>query len=147
MKKMMLICGTLFLLSTGIFAQNSEKITELINTEKTTYGQAAYLTAVFTGAVNESATEEESLKALQAEKFVSENKTADDYITLSELSYIALSVSGKKGGLFYTLFPGPRYALRELKAKGVLPPNADPSATVTGRDTIAVFNGCLSDAQ
>ena len=68
-------------------------------------------------------------------------------ITLSELSFICTKLGNIKGGLFYTIFPSPRYAFRELKAKGILPQNADPDEKPSGRDVVAVFNGCIPSEQ
>ena len=136
---------TAFLLAAALFtfaagAQSSEKMTELINTDKATYGQAAYLSAVFSGALDEDAGYEQAVQKLVEQKMLKEGTDPSAAITLSELSYICTKTAGMKGGLFYTLFPGPRYALRELKAKGIIPENKAPSSKVTGREMIAVFN-------
>ena len=124
-------------------AQSSEKLTELIGTNKATYGQTAYLCEVYSGKIDESATYEQAFEALKQDNYASEKASADTQITLAELSFICANAADLKGGLFYTLFPSPRYAFRELKAKGIIPMNADPDSKVTGRNVIAVFNGCF----
>ena len=143
MKKSILFCAAGLLLSAAVFAQSSEKLTELINTDKATFGQISYLAGVYTGKVAEDADYDTAVKTLSSEGIIGADKTADTEITLAELSYLCMKTTGLKGGLFYSIFPGPRYAFRELKAKNIIPPAADPSEKVTGRDAIAVLNGCL----
>ncbi len=145
MKKLIFLCAVTLLLSAAATAQSSEKLTELINTEKTTYGQAAYLSAVFTGSISENDDYEKAVKTLELQDLLPEGTDPAKEISLQELSYICFKTARFQGGLLYRLFPGPRYAFRELKAKRILPPLADPSEKVSGRDTIALFNGCLPE--
>lgn len=134
---------TAIILTAPLTAQSSEKLSELIATEKATYGQAAYLSEVYSGEIDESASMEEAVQRLIDKNMLKSGTSPSEKIPLSELSLICAKTAGIKGGLFYTLFPGPRYALRELKAKGIIPALKDPSARVTGREMIAAFNGVL----
>ena len=143
MKKYLFLFVSALFLTGAAGAQSSEKLTELISTDKATYGQASYLSAVYSGLLSEDADYEEAVKKLAENKILKEGTDPSKAVTLSELSYICTKTAGTKGGLFYTLFPGPRYALRELKAKGIIPDYKDPSSKVSGREVIALFNAVL----
>ncbi len=142
MKKSILTLAVL-LFSLAAFAQSAEKISELLTSKKATFAQAAYLAAALTDDSAELTEEAAFTKMVQAGAIRADRK-ADDAITLKELAKLYMQATGLKGGLFYTLFGTPRYAYRELKAQGIIPEQADPSQQVTGRETIAVLNGCLS---
>ena len=122
-----------------------EKVSEIIKTEKTTFGQAAYLVGVYSGSVEESSDYDKAVSALKEKGVISADVDSNKEINLAELSYLCMQTTEMNGGLFYTLFPGPRYAFRELKARGILPALADPGVKVNGRDAIAVLNGCIEE--
>lgn len=145
MKKFLFLCAFSMLLSTALFAQSSEKVSEIIKTEKTTFGQAAYLVGVYSGSVEESSDYDKAVSALKEKGVISADVDSNKEINLAELSYLCMQTTEMNGGLFYTLFPGPRYAFRELKARGILPALADPGVKVNGRDAIAVLNGCIEE--
>lgn len=147
MKKVLLFCITSLLLTFCASAQSSEKLSEMIKTEKTTIGQAAYLAAVYQGLTDEKADYSQAVQALASAGYIDAGADPEKPVELAELAYICTRIAGFSGGLMYKMFPGPRYAFRELKAKGFIPPVSDPSETVTGRDTIALFNSCLADKE
>lgn len=143
MKKSLFFCMAVLLAASAVNAQSSSKLTEIINTEKATYGQAAYLSAIYTNAISDEAGYDQAVKKLEEKNILQKGTTSSSPLTLSEASYICAKTADLKGGLFYTLFKNPRYAFRELKAKSIIPAMADPSETLTGRDLIALFNGCV----
>ena len=143
MKKSLLLL-IVALLSFSATAQNSEKLTELINSKTATYGQVAYLYGVYSEKIDENASYEESFEVLKENFPLKKEISSSSPVTLSELSFICAKLADLKGGIFYTLFSNPHYAFKELQAKEILPENSDPSQKVNGRDVIAIFNGCLS---
>ena len=56
----------------------------------------------------------------------------DDQVTLAEYSYILMRAFGMKGGVMYSLAPGPRYAYRELVSHQVIQGRSDPGDRVDG---------------
>lgn len=128
-------------------AQSSQKLTELIAAKNATYGQVAYLCQVYSGLIDENADYEQAFEQFKESNKIKNGASVNTPITLSELSFICTKLGNIKGGLFYTIFPSPRYAFRELKAKGILPQNADPDEKPSGRDVVAVFNGYIPSEQ
>jgi hypothetical protein len=118
-------------------------MSEIIGTEKASYAQAAYLPAIYANLVSDEASQEEAFKALYDNGYFKGNANPQDSLSLSQLSYIYIKAFKIKGGLFCRMFKSPRYAFKELKAQGVLPPEADPAMPVSGHDVIDIFNQCL----
>lgn len=144
MKKLATVAALILLAGAAAGAQSADSISQLLQTDETTYGQAAYLAAVYNESIAEDATEADAFAAMVDAGYIASSRSADSAISLKELSRLYAGVTGVRGGLFYTLTHAPRYAYRELKAKGVVPQNADPSQKVSGRDTLAVLNGCIA---
>ena len=127
-------------------AQSAEKISALLKTQQITKGQAAYLAATFKNLVGEDASEEDAFKILSENKYFSEKESCDELITLGKVSALFAKAVEFKGGLFYSITHNSRYSYRELKAKGILPSEADPSFKVSGRDAIVILDGLSSIA-
>jgi hypothetical protein len=64
MKKSLLIIACLLFVSAGMYAQSAARVSEVLNTEKATVGQAAYLAASYLNLVPETAEETEACNAL-----------------------------------------------------------------------------------
>jgi hypothetical protein len=64
-------------------------------------------------------------------------------ITLGELACLIMKTQGMGGGILYTLFPGPRYAARELAYLRLVRGNTHPSRTVTGEEVMRILAAVL----
>ncbi|MBQ4377872.1 MAG: hypothetical protein II821_01550 [Treponema sp.] len=146
MKKLLLSFAAL-LFGLSAFAQSSEQISAILKSEKANCGQASYLAATYTNSISDTDSEKAACEALKNAGYLPEGISADQEINLAQLSYLFTKALGIKGGLFYTLIPSPRYAYKELKARGVLPAESDPSMKISGRDCLDLFNSCLEFAE
>ena len=161
MKKSFYIClASLLLVSPAIHSQSSEQISKLLETPRASVAQASYIAAVYkdlipdssqnSGFSTEGSSSDSELQAFQALKdkgYFSSSVSADDQITLDQACFTYAKVLDIKGGLFYTLFPSKRYAFKEFKAKNLIPPTADPSTKMSGRDTLDLFNSAMNFAE
>ncbi|MBQ3671296.1 MAG: hypothetical protein II921_07460 [Treponema sp.] len=146
MKK--LISAVLFsLLSAVFFAQSSQALTEILESENLTYGQLAYLIGTYKDIVKEDDTDIEStVKAFSSIEYFPKDVKSTDKATLGTTSMALTKATGVRGGVFYRLTYGcQRYAIRELKAKNILPPSADISNPVTGKEAIGILYALISD--
>ena len=143
MKKVLLSAALLYLLSFCAYTQSAEKLTEIIAAPNVTYGQVAYITGVYQGTVQESASYETAFETLQKDGIIKADATPGETISLQETAFLCARATNLKGGLFYTLFHNSRYAYKELKAKKLLPQSTDSSMPVSGRDAIAVLTACI----
>lgn len=146
--KKSLVCMTLaFFASSAMFAQSAAKLSEIISTEKATCAQVSYLAAAYTNRITEDDTPQKAFEALSNDGCLPQHLSEDSEVSLGDVSYIFTKSLGISGGLFYTLFPSKRYAFKELKAKKILPQEADPSMAVSGRDSLDIFNDCTTLAE
>ena len=113
-------------------AQTAERIDEILDQDELTVGAAAYIAAASGDVVPDSAGTEEALSALGELGFPADAVSADDPIRLDQFSYMLMLSHERSGGMLYTLFPGPRYALRELEHERVVRGGGDPGDTLTG---------------
>jgi hypothetical protein len=64
-------------------------------------------------------------------------------VRLDEFAFLLARAFGLKGGIMYTLFPGPRYAYRELVYRGILEGRVDPAQTLSGERLLYVMGRAL----
>lgn len=92
------------MLSFSATAQNSEKLTELINSKTATYGQVAYLYGVYSEKIDENASYEESFDVLKENFPLKKEISSSSPVTLAELSFICAKLADLKGGIFLYAF-------------------------------------------
>lgn len=144
MKKTVVVSLVLaFLCAAAVSAQSADKVTEMIKTEKATWGQVCYFSSTYLGLVKDSATPEQSIDALKTAGYISTAPAADTPIKLDQFALICAKTWKIKGSLLYTLFPTPRYAFRLLKANGIISSSADPSKTSNGHEALNIFTDCM----
>jgi len=105
-----------FLLPAGISAQSNEVMDMFLSQNEADLGTSAYLVLAAMNVIDESSTVEETLSWMEqsGEYGKISNMDAGRSISYGEFSYIVMETLGQKGGLMYRIFPGPRYAAREV---------------------------------
>jgi hypothetical protein len=83
-------------------------------------------------------------RTAEENQWLSKKAAAEKSVTLGELSFLIMKSFNMKGGLFYTLFPGPRYSYRELTRLNLIPGRAYSSLTVSGERLLQILGGVLS---
>jgi hypothetical protein len=63
---------------------------------------------------------------------------------MGELSYLLMGAFDLKGSFLYRMFPGPRYAFRELSYRRIIAGGADPSRFVSGDYFLRILGNVLS---
>lgn len=147
MKKLFLTAVFLIVCLVPAVAQSSERISEMIKTDEITFAQASYLIATYKGMVAEDADNNTAFLELVNSGIIKNRYETDDLLTLDNAAYLCAWTMDIKGGIFYSLFKSPRYAFKELQAKGVLPSDVDPIFTVSGREFLGIFNACADIAE
>lgn len=123
------------------FAQNSQKISEILENDEISKGQAAYFICVYNSFGEEDLSEKDAFDFLREKSFFDETEKSDEKISLSNVCFLIGKSANMKGGIFYSIFKSPRYALREFKSLGILPQNVEPNQKVSGSEFIALLNG------
>jgi len=138
MKRLLVICMTLFISSVA-FAQSNSFIDNVLAGSGINAGQAAYLVLVASDNISDDADEARAFELLTQLKWVPEGLTVDRKITHAEYSYILMRAFGVKGGIFYSMFPSTRYAYRELKHLVVIQGSTDPDMPVSGPEAMRMI--------
>lgn len=110
------LCASVLMLLAGVsaFSQSNDVIDRLLNSEEARLNDALYLVSILSESASPDAEQAEALKAVDWGRYdITPDPSAT--ITFGELSYLLMESLGMRGGLFYKLFPGPRYAARELR--------------------------------
>ena len=147
-----------FLLAGLVFcahAQSAQKLTEIISVNELTLGNVSYFLAIQTGLCEDDVSEKDAFKALsQAGYFPKDFDEEQDTevetkldekintpVKIKDRALLCVKAGKIKGGIMYRITKSPRYALRELKAKGLIANDADPSSFVSGRQFLAILTG------
>lgn len=143
MIKKMIILAAVFLSALAAHAQTAGFVTEMLAAYNADYGQVSYLSAVYQGFVDETASYDEAFAALKKAGQLPAAVNKTDTVTMSGLSYMMAELWPVKGGLMFRVTKGAsRYAFRQFKADGIIPVDADPSEKVSGTDVLTMYTAC-----
>ena len=138
------ILPVVLVLSMTAYAQRADFVSELIAADKASYGAVCYLSAVYQGFVDESASYVDALHALAERGQTSPSADVNATVTFSELSRLMAKIWYIKGGLMYRATKASaRYAFRQFKADGIIPERTDPSKKASGSDVLNMYTLCL----
>lgn len=144
--KRVLFCLVFFILAFNGFSQKIENsapkmLESILETKEVTFGQVAYLSALYQGFISETATEEEAIKSLYKRRQIPYDVNAYTVVAAVNLAYIFSNMWNIRGGLmFYSTNGSPRYAFKQLKKDGVIPSFMDPKFIMTGEQALLIYN-------
>ncbi len=127
----------------SLAAQSNQAIDRLLDEKQASFGDAAYVILSAVGYVPEDATPEDAASAVSERKLLPKTPSPTDPVTLGDVCYLIMETQGIGGGLFYTLFPGPRYAARELASQGLVKGYAHPNRAVSGEEVMWILGAVL----
>jgi hypothetical protein len=114
----------------------------LLDTEAVSFGAAARWILDAAGFPSE-VWEEEAFITARREGLLPPGAESGDPVRLDELAFMLAQAFGFKGGIMYALIPGPRYAYRELRYRGILEGRIDPAQTVSGERLLHLLGRIL----
>lgn len=142
MKKVYMALAFIFL-SSFAFAQSGSEIDELL-AEGSLSAQSA---ARFVLSAADKAPPD--IKPRDAYTQAKESAWLPDWalpqsaLNLADLSYLIMSAFDMKGGLFYSMAPGPRYAYRELLYLRAIQGLSDPAMVPSGERFLRILGRVL----
>lgn len=144
MKKILVAVFCLFI-TCSVFAQSADIISEILETEKATFGQVCYLAAVQQNLVDENASYEDAVKVLYENSLIPNNEDPQASIPLVDIAYIYSRLWPVNGGLMYRLTKGsPRYAFKQFQSDGILSKDQDPGDFVSGAKALSIYTSCVN---
>lgn len=112
-----------FLYISNLSAQSSEMMDRFYTLDHADLGTSTYLILASAGEIKESASVDDALMWLEEESLSEMMLSLDAArnITYGELAYILMEAHSIRGGILYSIIPGPRYAAREAAYRKWIP--------------------------
>jgi len=120
-------------------AQTAADMELILDSPAVTYSQAAQF-------VLESTMQQNAFEQALALGWIPKGAVPNEPITLGKLSFLLIKDFQMKGGLMYSIFPGPRYAFRTLVSRSIIQGSADPGMTVSGEWFLRILGNTLNIA-
>jgi hypothetical protein len=118
-------------------------IDELLNQAVARTDSVAYIVLSAGGFISEDLAPEEAFVKLQNLKWVAPSAKGEEPLAADTLAFLTMKALGLGGGVFYTIFPSPRYAHRELVYRDILPSSVTPGRIVSGEEVLRVLRLAL----
>lgn len=125
------------------WGQSNEVIDSLLSEQEATLAKTAYLVLAASGAIEDSQTVDQAFTALQGLPWGFAAATPDQVVTFGSCSYLIMRAFEVRGGLMYRLFPGPRYAARELAYRDAYRGRTSPGHVLSGREVADILGRVL----
>ena len=128
---------------TFVSSQSNEFMDKILAEKEASFGDTALLVLTAGGLIPEQATLNDALKYIKENYSRFTDKSADSPVTASEFSFLLMKTLKLKGGIMYKMFPGPRYAYRELVYRKALSPKGGPYRKIAGEDIVRALQNVL----
>jgi hypothetical protein len=139
-KTLTLLLAVALLAAAGsVWGQSNELLDVLFEEPTTSLGQAAYLVLTASGRIADDSAPADAAAALRRQGWTVPERSADESLTLGEYSYLLMQAFELKGGVMYRIFPGPRYAGRELAYLDLIKGDTSPYRTFSGEEAIGIL--------
>jgi hypothetical protein len=128
-------------------AQSNQLLDQLLDQTEAHFGDVVYMTLVAAKLLPETATQEEALQSLQQQNWNIRVLPPEAPVPLGEYSYMLMKAFRLRGGILYSLFPGPRYACRELGYLKIVASDARTWRTVSGEEAVRMLGKVMASQE
>ncbi|HUW41016.1 MAG TPA: hypothetical protein VMV90_08380 [Rectinemataceae bacterium] len=143
MKK--LVFALFILAGAAAWGQSASFMDRVLSQDQVRYGDSAYLVLAAAGLIPDTAAPEEAVAYLAKNGWV-QRPSATGPTSLGQFSHLVMRAFGLKGGVMYSLFPGERYAARELVYKKIVTGVSEPGSLLSGEEVLR-FLGRAAELQ
>ncbi len=144
MKKSSVRLVLLLSMALPLSAQSNQLLDQLLDQPAASFADVVYMTLSAAKLVAETATPQQAVEALQQQNWKVRILPADAPILLGDYSFLLMKAFKLSGGLFYSLAPGPRYAVRELGYLKIIPTDARPNRTLSGEEAVRILGNVMA---
>jgi len=144
MKKTGVFLVLLLSIALPLAAQSNQLLDQLLDQPAASFGDVVYMTLSAAKLVEDTATPEQALEALQQQNWKVTMRAADAPMPLGDYAFLLMKAFKFSGGIFYSLFPGPRYAVRELGYLKIIPTDARPNRTLSGEEAVRILGNVMA---
>lgn len=131
------------LLSVPLFAQSNSVIDSVLSQKQASFEDSVYLILTAGNLLPSSGSVQDALDILKQKGWLTIPAKPDAPITFGQYAFLLMKTFNIPGGVLYSLFPGPRYAGREVDYKGWTPSNLSPYEGLSGRDALYILRSYL----
>jgi len=144
-KLLVILTGLFFLLPICIPAQTAAELDTILQASAVTNAQAAKFVLA---SVEDAATMStgNAFQRAVSNGWLKDSAKPDENITLGKLSYLIMKAFNMKGGMMYSIIPGPRYAYRNMVSRNYIQGASDPSMNVSGQRFLLIL-GKVTNAE
>lgn len=142
MKRTLCIVVAVLCIAAASFGQTAAKVDTILQTEKATFGQAAYLiqTALHDGSDDIDFDTAFARLKNEHKNVIRNSVTAGDIIPIKTYAFLLMKAFNIKGGAMYRIAPCPHYAYRDLRYLAVIQGKHDPDAPMTGAAMLQILS-------
>jgi hypothetical protein len=133
-----------FFIGGFLHGQTAADMDELLDSREITWAQACRFVLPAAGALEENAGAGAAFAAARDKGWLPKGAAAEGPVKLGELSFLVLQSFSIKKSFLCALFPGPRYAYRQLDYLGLMPGLKDPGLKVSGERLLQILGRALS---
>lgn len=126
-----------------LWAQSNLRMDTLLSQKSASFGEAVYLVMTATGRVSDSASIGEAIAALRTAHWGVRLEESNAPLTLGEFALLVMRGFDLQGGIMYRLFPGPRYAARELVYRKAIYGDPSPYRKVSGAEIVQILGNVM----
>jgi hypothetical protein len=135
----------LFILLPGLlYGQTAADMDELLDAGEISWAQACRFVLPAAGVLEENAPAPAAFAAARDNGWLPKTAAQDGPVNLGGLSFLIMQAFSIEGSVLYTLFPGPRYAYRQLDYLGLIPGLRDPALKVSGERFLQILGRVLN---
>ena len=122
----------------GIFltAQSNDRIDELLQQDQARLDATAYIVLAAGKLIEETDGPEKAMEMVKSLGLVTPDALPESPVMVQDLSYLLMKSLDLKGGIMYAIFPGPRYAYRDMVYKQAVNDSGGPLRIVSGEEVI-----------
>jgi outer membrane protein OmpA-like peptidoglycan-associated protein len=127
-----------------LHGQTAANMDELLDSREITWAQACRFVLPASGVLGEHAAAPAAFDAARERGWLPKGAAADGSVNLGGLSFLIMKSFSIKGSLLYALFPGSRYAYRQMDYLGLIPGLRDPALNVSGERLLQILGRVLN---
>ncbi|MDR2303981.1 MAG: hypothetical protein LBE10_05285 [Treponema sp.] len=124
-------------------AQTAAEMDQVLNAEEITYSQAAWFTLASAMAIPPE-NPDAAFRYAKEQGWLQKKAEAAEPASFGGLSFLLTGAFNISGGFMYRLFPGPRYAYRELVYLRLIRGKTDPALRPDGKTFLHILGGVMA---
>jgi hypothetical protein len=142
----LLVFSAALLAAPGADAQTAAELERVLTLPAVAYADAAWFVFNAAGTVLPENSAAGAYRFAADNKWLPKKAAADAPLTLGDVSLFIMQAFNIKGGLMYTLIPGPRYAYREILYRKIITGRAYSTMRVSGERLLRILSRALEYA-